>query len=73
MHSSIFPSSLSPAVGDEQLRDLIRSLPDNPATYDRVVDAVFNLARGSETGAADEAAGAPAPVQVRRGRQLSRG
>lgn len=50
-------------MGDEQLRDLLRSLPDNPATYDRVVDAVFNMSRGSEA-AEDEVAGAPAPVQV---------
>jgi hypothetical protein len=35
---------LPPVVEDEQLKDLVRSLPNNPATYERVVDAIFQTA-----------------------------
>lgn len=34
---------LPPRVEDEQLKDLLRSLPDNPETYERVVDALFTV------------------------------
>ena len=56
-------------VLDEQLTDLLRCLPDNPAMHERVLDAVFSLARTSSAAtaaAALEAPGAPIPVQVRR-------
>lgn len=56
---------LPPTVGDEQLADLLRSLPDNPLVYDRVVDALFGMSAGGPVaGPADEAPGTPAPVQM---------
>lgn len=53
-------------VLDEQLTDLLRCLPDNPAMHEKVLDAVFSLSRGaaSPAAAALEAPGAPMPVQV---------
>jgi len=42
---------LPPTVGDEQLTDLLRSLPDNPAAFDRVVEALFAPQRPGEAGA----------------------
>lgn len=38
---------LPPRVEDEQIKDLIRSLPDNPDTYERVVDAIFAASNSS--------------------------
>lgn len=35
---------LPPVVEDEQLKDLLRSLPDNVETFERVVEAVFSAA-----------------------------
>ncbi|KAL6780346.1 hypothetical protein ACKKBF_B13520 [Auxenochlorella protothecoides x Auxenochlorella symbiontica] len=49
---------LPPSVGDEELADLLRSLPDNPAAHQRVVDAVFGLAAGQGGAAAAAAAAA---------------
>lgn len=49
---------LPPSVGDEELADLLRSLPDNPAAHQRVVDAVFGLAAGQGGAAAAVAAAA---------------
>jgi hypothetical protein len=49
---------LPPVVEDEQLKDLLRSLPNNPTTYERVVEAVFATA----TTAASSSAGGPAAV-----------
>ncbi|KAL0052345.1 hypothetical protein WJX82_000639 [Trebouxia sp. C0006] len=53
---------LPPTVGDEQLTDLLRSLPDNPVNKDRVMDAMFNLPRMHLT--ADELPGTPTTLQV---------
>ena len=46
-------------VEDEQLQDLLRSLPDNTETYERVVDAVFSL--GASRGSNGSASNRPAP------------
>jgi hypothetical protein len=54
-------------VLDEQLTDLLRCLPDNPAMHERVLEAVFSLARSDTTTAslaALEAPGAPVAVQA---------
>ncbi len=55
---------LPPSVGDEQLADLLRSLPDNPAAYDRVLDALFAM-QPAHAPAPEELPGAPVPLQVR--------
>ncbi|PSC69649.1 putative serine threonine-kinase GCN2 isoform B [Micractinium conductrix] len=61
---------LPPQVLDEQLTDLLRCLPDNPAMHEKVLDAIFSLPRAvgdAGTGgavAALEAPGAPLPVQM---------
>jgi hypothetical protein len=39
---------LPPRVEDEQLKDLLRSLPDNPIAYERVVDSLFNISSSKE-------------------------
>ena len=59
LRSSLIP----PAVGDEQLTDLLRSLKDSTSTLDRVVDTVFSLP--PQQGHPDEAPGAPRIGQVR--------
>jgi serine/threonine protein kinase/histidyl-tRNA synthetase len=45
---------IPPTVGDEQLTDLLRSLPDNPAALDRILEALF-----SATGSGGPLAGSP--------------
>ena len=60
---------LPPQVLDEQVTDLLRSLPDNPATHDRVVEGIFSLSRGPADAAAgggnvEGVAGAPNLVPV---------
>eukprot|EP00798_Chlamydomonas_sp_ICE-L_P001600 gene1601-32989_t len=50
---------LPPRVGDEQLQDLLRSLPDNAETYERVVDAIFMLNNRSKTGGGMGSVGGP--------------
>ena len=62
LRSSLIP----PAVGDEQLTDLLRSLKDSTSTLDRVVDTVFHLP--SRQSHPDEAPGAPRIGQVRTAR-----
>ncbi|KAK9811583.1 hypothetical protein WJX72_006503 [[Myrmecia] bisecta] len=52
---------LPPTVGDEQLTDLLRSLPDNPDTYDRVVESIFSIPPG---GLGNEIPGTPTARQV---------
>ncbi|KAI8469455.1 MAG: hypothetical protein J3K34DRAFT_459347 [Monoraphidium minutum] len=42
---------LPPVVEDEQLKDLVRSLPANPAAYERVVDAIFSTAASAPPAA----------------------
>ncbi|CAD7701489.1 unnamed protein product [Ostreobium quekettii] len=37
---------LPPRVGDEQIKDLLRSMEADVATYDRVIDGVFRSAQG---------------------------
>ena len=37
MRSDLIP----PTVGDEQLKDLLRSLPDNPTAQDQILEALF--------------------------------
>ena len=56
---------LPPTVGDEALSDLLRSLPDNTAALDRVMDAVFSLP-SHDAGSLDpdEVAGTPTTGQV---------
>jgi hypothetical protein len=39
---------LPPRVEDEQLKDLLRSLPDNPIAYERVVDSLFIISSSKE-------------------------
>ena len=58
MRSPLIP----PAVGDEQLDDLLRSLKDRSSTLDRVVDSVFNLPAAQADP--DELPGTPATGQV---------
>jgi len=41
---------LPPLVEDEQLKDLVRSLPNNPNTYERVVEAIFATAAATSPG-----------------------
>lgn len=38
---------IPPTVGDEQLTDLLRSLPDNPAALDRILEALFTPQRSA--------------------------
>jgi translation initiation factor 2-alpha kinase 4 len=38
---------IPPTVGDEQLTDLLRSLPDNPAALDRILEALFTPQRST--------------------------
>ena len=54
---------LPPTVGDEQLQDLLRSLPDNHAALDRVVDALFSLPSNQRLSLT-ECSGAPAAIDV---------
>ena len=62
----VLVSDLMPAtVGDEQLSDLLRSLPENPATQRRVVDALFALSAEQQRAAGPaDMAGAPLPLDV---------
>ncbi|KAK9906778.1 hypothetical protein WJX75_007809 [Coccomyxa subellipsoidea] len=53
---------LPPTVGDEQLTDLLRSLPDNLDAYERVVDAIFSMP--SDLMVQDEVPGTPNSLQV---------
>lgn len=39
---------LPPRLEDEQLKDLLRSLPDNAAAYERVVDSLFSISSSKE-------------------------
>lgn len=39
---------LPPRVEDEQLKDLLRSLPDNPTAYERVVESLFTISSTKE-------------------------
>uniref|UniRef100_A0A061SEW0 Eukaryotic translation initiation factor 2-alpha kinase 4 n=1 Tax=Tetraselmis sp. GSL018 TaxID=582737 RepID=A0A061SEW0_9CHLO len=34
---------LPPRVGDEQLKDLLRSLPNNPIAHERTIEAIFEI------------------------------
>lgn len=43
---------LPPRLEDEQLKDLLRSLPDNEIAYERVVDSLFSISTGREPQAA---------------------
>jgi hypothetical protein len=43
---------LPPRLEDEQLKDLLRSLPDNEVAYERVVDSLFAISTGREPLAA---------------------
>lgn len=69
----VLVSDLMPAtVGDEQLSDLLRSLPENPATQRRVVDALFALSAEQQRAAGPaDMAGAPLPLDVCVGRVVS--
>lgn len=49
---------LPPRVQDEQLKDLLRSLPDNPVAYERVVDSLFAISDNKDKQAAAAAAAA---------------
>ena len=54
---------------DEQLTDLLRCLPDNPAMHEKVLDSIFSIpsrltGSGGAAAAALEAPGAPIPVQA---------
>ena len=56
-------------VLDEQLTDLLRCLPDNPAMHEKVLDSIFSIpsrltGSGGAAAAALEAPGAPIPVQA---------
>jgi hypothetical protein len=53
---------LPPTVGDQQLADLLRALPDNAETFERVVDAIF--AMPAEPLGTNEVAGTPNDVGV---------
>ena len=55
---------LPPTVGDEQLSDLLRSLPQHAETLDRVVDTLFSLPSRPENMDADEIAGTPSTGQA---------
>lgn len=64
---------LPPAVGDAELDDLLRSLPEAPARQQRALDALFRLAAHGAAGGRDldlEPAGTPLPMDVRRRRVL---
>lgn len=39
---------LPPRLEDEQLKDLLRSLPDNPLAYERVIDSLFSIGSSKE-------------------------
>eukprot|EP00878_Enallax_costatus_P033110 GHUV01036497.1.p1 GENE.GHUV01036497.1~~GHUV01036497.1.p1 ORF type:complete len:129 (+),score=34.58 GHUV01036497.1:666-1052(+) len=39
---------LPPRLEDEQLKDLLRSLPDNPVAYERVIDSLFSIGSNRE-------------------------
>lgn len=39
---------LPPRLEDEQLKDLLRSLPDNPVAYERVIDSLFSIGSSKE-------------------------
>lgn len=41
---------LPPTVGEEQLEDMLRSLPDNPGAHTRVLDRLFAMGSGVEGG-----------------------
>lgn len=43
---------LPPRLEDEQLKDLLRSLPDNEVAYERVVDSLFGISTSREPQAA---------------------
>jgi hypothetical protein len=43
---------LPPRLEDEQLKDLLRSLPDNEIAYERVVDSLFSISTSREPQAA---------------------
>lgn len=43
---------LPPRLEDEQLKDLLRSLPDNEIAYERVVESLFSISTGREPQAA---------------------
>ncbi|GMH33793.1 hypothetical protein BSKO_01627 [Bryopsis sp. KO-2023] len=55
---------LPPRVGDEQIRDLMRSLDSDAETYDRVVEGVFRSAASQRSGidvSATDLSGGPIP------------
>jgi hypothetical protein len=63
--AEVLRSELVPAtIGDDQLTDLLRSLPDHPETAERVVDALFGMQPADD--AAHEAAGAPSRAEVQQ-------
>ena len=70
-HHTPVPTPPHPPVQvlDEQLTDLLRCLPDNPAMHEKVLDSIFSIpsrltGSGGAAAAALEAPGAPAPVQA---------
>lgn len=62
LRSNMLPTS----VGDEQLSDLLRSLPEHAETLDRVVDTLFSLPlQQAQALDANEVPGNPTTGQVR--------
>lgn len=57
-------SMLPPEVGDEQLVDLLRSLPEDAAALERVMDTVFALPAAQPHEDAAEGPGYPTTGQV---------
>lgn len=60
LQSKMLPS----AVGDEQLNDLLRSLPERTETLDRVVDTIFNLPKDLPEFDPNDTPGTPSTGQV---------
>lgn len=60
LQSTMLPS----AVGDEQLNDLLRSLPESSETRDRVVDTIFSLPKDPTELDPNELPGTPVTAQV---------
>lgn len=50
---------LPPLVEDEQVADLVRSLPNNPNTYERVVEAIFACSPSAAPGLPQAGSGPP--------------
>ena len=61
LHSSMLP----PDMGDEELAGLLRTLPDDAETLDKVLDTVFSMPSNDASAASDELPGTPVGGQVR--------